>query len=259
MKDLYKKLLDTGTEVLDAFFPPKCLKCGALLPGFAGLSPKSEDLEWKTLLNNINSYFCDHCLCNYCDVDCLSDVVETVPQTQTPMEIRQILAVSQYDGVIRESIHLLKYSDKTVLASPLGRLLFYVFINTYDNHEIDWVIPIPLYRRRMMKRGFNQAFLLIRNFRALWCRLTKTEPLWKINHQLLARRKNTKSQTGFTREERQKNMRGAFVVTDCEKIKGSRIVIVDDVHTTGATSAEAAKVLYAAGASVVDVLVLARV
>lgn len=286
MRELYKILGDVGKEMLNALFPPRCLKCGTFLHGCGAVSSEPNTLleasivEWKDILNNISSFFCEGCVNEGCSFDPFSNNAEsqpgpsklpsacesafsiqplqTLPRAQTPVEIRQILAAVQYDGMIRDAIQLLKYSGKTVLASPLGRLLFYLFVNRYKNHEIDWIVPVPLHRRRMVKRGFNQAFLLIRDFNVLWQRLKGTEPLWKVNYQLLARKKNTKSQTGFTREERRENMTGAFVVTDCEKIKGSRIVMVDDVHTTGATSAEAARVLHAAGAHVVDLLVLAK-
>ncbi len=300
MRFICDTLICLRNGVLDAFFPKKCLKCRALLHGFSGIlqesqssqklqglqelqmlqasqrlqepqsSSPSDTLEWQTLLKNVESYFCHHCLHGFSNniLQNMSKHKKSPPhQTrfyhQKPDGIRNVWAVSNYDGLIKESIHLLKYNGKTVLASPLGQLMFDLFVKKYhtgnnNNDKIDWIVPIPLYRWRMMKRGFNQAFLLVKDFRSSWCRLKGEEPSWQVNYQLLARKKNTKSQTGFTRERRQKNMAGAFMVKDCEKIRGSRILLVDDVHTTGATTLEAAKVLYAEGADVVDVLVLAK-
>ena len=182
--------------------------------------------------------------------------------------VRYLTAAAPYEGLLKESIHLLKYRGKIALAKPLGWILFATFLERYPkveqgvcqdgSHGIDVIAPIPLYRWRMFKRGFNQAYLLIREFTSLWQTLFGSKAPWFMESRLLRRSKNTKTQTGFTREERLKNMQNAFRVTDGSKVNGKNILLVDDVHTTGATTNEAAKVLYDAGAASVDVLVLAK-
>ena len=187
---------------------------------------------------------------------------------QTSSGIRHLTAVASYEGLLKQSIHLLKYRGKIALAKPLGWILFATFLERYPNvepcayqgefHGIDVIAPIPLYRWRMFKRGFNQAYLLIREFTSLWQALFGSKAPWVVEGRLLSRRKNTKTQTGFTREERLKNMQDAFRVTSSATVSGKTILLVDDVHTTGATTNEAAKVLYDADAVSVDVLVLAK-
>ncbi|MBF0201595.1 MAG: hypothetical protein HQK66_09840 [Desulfamplus sp.] len=169
----------------------------------------------------------------------------------------KILAVTMYDGIFRESIHLLKYGGKRVLAKPLGQLLFSVFMKNRAFHDIDYIIPIPLYRARMVKRGFNQSYLIIRDFEKWWYSVKGNKPLWKVDYRLLVRRKNTKTQTGFTKKERLNNMLNAFSPADSGKLEGRRVLLVDDVHTTGATSSEAARVLGESGVVSVNLLVLA--
>lgn len=169
-----------------------------------------------------------------------------------------IMAASRYDGIVKEAIHLLKYSGKTCLADPLGALLFIIFASYCECRSVDFIVPVPLYRSRLMKRGFNQSFLLVRKFRKYWLQWKGTEPEWKIAPEILIRQRNTKSQTGFDKYQRQDNIRGAFVVKKNRDIKGCNILLVDDVHTTGATATEAGKVLLDAGASSVGVVVIAK-
>ncbi|MBF0302518.1 MAG: ComF family protein [Desulfamplus sp.] len=259
-------------NLTDAIFPPKCLKCGRFLTAedscHIGSSAEIEIL--RSALNNpfdqFSKYFCADCLkpqegvdSSYSASDSLSQQDYNLSQQNHQINVQ---AASLYDGVVKESIHLLKYNGKTALANPLGLLLFHTFIRHYDNKPVDFIVPIPLYRWRMVKRGFNQSFLLIRNFSHYWLQWKGTSPEWQIMPEILVRRRNTKSQTGFNRQERRDNIRGAFAVKKRYalngKLIGKHVVIVDDVHTTGATTNEAAKMLIESGASSVGVIVAAR-
>ncbi|MBF0375918.1 MAG: ComF family protein [Desulfamplus sp.] len=174
-----------------------------------------------------------------------------------------LIASSKYGGIIKESIHLLKYNGKTQLAEPLGFILFNTFVQYYSNKSTDLIVPIPLYYWKMVKRGFNQSFLLVRNFKTYWFTLKGSEPAWQIAYDILIRERDTKSQTGFNKEERKNNVKGAFAVRKNDivknRIKGKSIVLVDDVYTTGATAIEACNTLLEAGAASVKLIVLAQV
>ena len=117
--------------------------------------------------------------------------------------------------------------------------------------DYDVVIPVPLHWRRLLWRGFNQAALLA------------SEVAARLNLPLdttsMTRRRRTAPQTARHHDERIKNVRRAFAVSNPERVKGRRILIVDDVMTTGATVDECARVLLRAGAISVDVFTLARV
>jgi len=117
--------------------------------------------------------------------------------------------------------------------------------------DYDVVIPVPLHWRRLWWRGFNQAALLA------------AEVARRLNLPLdttaMSRRRFTLPQTSQHHDERIRNMRRAFIVTNPERITNRRVLIVDDVMTTGATVDECARVLLRAGATSVDVFTLARV
>ncbi|WP_139786871.1 ComF family protein [Desulfamplus magnetovallimortis] len=259
-----------GAEFLDCLFPPKCLKCGFIMSGNKAFSKhfqakipfsfESDLTQWQYFVDSIKSCFCDRCLeylgcCHLCP-----DTDFSLSSFKAPEKsgIRYAWAASRYQGIIKESIHLLKYDDKTVLANRLGKLLFFIFVRKYSGYDIDLIVPIPLYRWRMVKRGFNQSFLLVKDFQRWWFQQKGIEPNWSVNYRCLARRKNTKSQVGFTREERKLNMSNAFTVKRPDDVRKKKVLLVDDVHTTGATSSEAAVRLYDAGADCVDLLVLAN-
>jgi ComF family protein len=149
-----------------------------------------------------------------------------------------------------EAIHMFKYGKKTSLCRPLGLLARETFFRFWDVSAIDLLVPVSLHVKRLRERGFNQAHLLIR-------RWAKEEEI-PFDGRALSRDRWTEPQTSLSRTERQKNIRGAFSVRHSEQIKGRKILLVDDVYTTGATVNECARVLMKAGAQRVDVLTLAR-
>ncbi len=224
----------------------------------------SSDIEiLKADFNNplylFSKYFCNECLKLQRAYELLSYQNYKLPQQSYLIDVH---SSSTYDGLVKESIHLLKYNGKTSLANPLGLLLFHTFIRHYENKDVDFIVPIPLYRWRVFKRGFNQSFLLLRDFKRYWLLWKGSSPTWKIAPEILIRKRDTKSQTGFNREERRENIRGAFAIKKnyAKKgvVKGKNIVLVDDVHTTGATTTEAGKVLLESGAASVGVIVVAQ-
>jgi ComF family protein len=149
-----------------------------------------------------------------------------------------------------EAIHLLKYRKKTSLARPLSTLARETFFQFWDVDGIDLLVSVPLHVKRLRERGFNQAQLLIR-------RWAKQDGI-PFDGLTLFRSRWTEPQTSLSRMERQKNIKGAFSVRHPEKIKGRRVLLVDDVYTTGATVNECARVLMKTSAEFVDVLTLAR-
>jgi len=121
----------------------------------------------------------------------------------------------------------------------------------YSAAVCDVVVPVPLHRRRLWWRGFNQAALL-----AMTIARRLDTP---VELRSLTRSRVTMPQTSKDHDERRRNVRRAFAVTSSSRIRGRRVLLVDDVMTTGATVDECARVLIAAGAARVDVLTLARV
>ena len=163
-----------------------------------------------------------------------------------------------YKDALMAVIHCFKYKGKTQLARPLGTLLFTAFINFWDKMSMDLIVPVPLHVKKMRMRGFNPSFLLVKD----WVRITEILHVEfaniPIDITVLKRRRWTEPQTGLGRKERLANIKNAFHIRNGSKIKGKRILLVDDVYTTGATVNECAKVLLKGGAGQVDVLTLAR-
>jgi ComF family protein len=144
---------------------------------------------------------------------------------------------------LREIIHHLKYADRVSLAGPLGDILRECLQK--ESFQGDVVVPVPLHRSRERIRGFNQAELLA------------SRTGLPVDNRILRRRKNTPSQTGLTRNERKRNLAGAFEVRG--EAAGRKMILVDDVYTTGSTMNEIARTLKRAGAERVEVLTVARV
>jgi ComF family protein len=166
-------------------------------------------------------------------------------------------AVGIHQGGLKDLVHGLKYRGCLGLALPMGRMLRDTFEHHWCTRQVDLVVPIPLHTRRLRQRGFNQSALLLR----AWQRAAPeaaVRPLPQSCSTILVRARRTPPQTGLSRRERRRNIRGAFRVVDPAGVKGQHLLLLDDVFTTGATVEEAARVLRAAGAASVDVLTFTR-
>lgn len=160
-------------------------------------------------------------------------------------------AVALFGDVARDLIHGLKYADRLDLAPPMAAMMAGAGADILADAEA--LVPVPLHRLRLWRRRFNQSATLARvvgrrtgvPVRALW----------------LERRRATVPQVGLDRAARARNVQGAFAVPEMAKgeLRGRRVVLVDDVLTTGATIDACVKALLRAGAGQVDVLVFARV
>lgn len=167
-------------------------------------------------------------------------------------------SAGHYEGPLRALIHHYKYLGHERLGEPLGRLLWEVLRREWEPENIDRVLPVPLHPRRMRQRGFNQAHTLIRRWpalaRASGVRVAKH---W-VDARVLTRCRPTPPQTGLTKTQRADNLTRAFAVRIGTSVGGQRIVVVDDVLTTGATADACARVLMEQGAADVRVLTVAR-
>jgi ComF family protein len=152
-----------------------------------------------------------------------------------------------YDGTLRELIHLFKYDRIRTLAGPLGaRLAAAVPMERC----FDVVVPTPLHWLRRWRRGFNQSDLLAREL---------ARRLRIPVRAALRRRRVTRAQAGLTYARRRANVSGAFTVRRPEWVAGKRVLLVDDVMTTGATANACAAALKQAGAARVTFVAVARV
>lgn len=271
---------------LDAIFPPKCTACGVFTPPqppaathpHPDTSPAGEDPQALVarFARIMGSHVCAACaqgftpihtpLCPRCGIPYSS--TQGVDHlcarcAGTPPVFAKARAAGVHHRTLMTLIHALKYGNKIELAQPLGRLLWEAYVRFWDPGTVDLVIPVPLHPQRMRRRGFNQSALML----ASWPRFSGADPNGadssvgagiEIARGILVRRRATAPQTGLGRRERRANIAAAFEIGDAANLHGRHILLVDDVFTTGATSAECARTLQKSGAARVDVLTVAR-
>lgn len=227
--------------LLDLVYPPHCVACGrmgawlcaACLEGYPAFRP-----PWCLRCGRplARGRVCPAC--------------RRARESAAP-SLDALRSVGPHAGALRAAVHALKYEGVRVLAAPLAALM----ADTYAlaSPAVDVVIPVPLHPRRIRRRGYNQAVLLAQGV---------AERLdLPLAEDWLRRERDTASQVGLTRTERWTNVHGAFRVVasaDAAALAGRRVLLVDDVCTSGATLRAAAGTLRQAGATAVAALTLTR-
>ena len=179
------------------------------------------------------------------------DLMISAAAAARPPAYSRARAVGHYDKTLRKLIHALKFHDRQEVRHLLAAWLCRA--GTELIAEADLIVPVPLYRRRLLTRRFNQSAMLAHEV----SRLTGVP----ANPMALRRTRRTRSQVGLTAKQREKNVSGAFAVpaTMRSSIAGRRILLIDDVITTGATVEACTRALMACNAANVDVLAVALV
>lgn len=175
-----------------------------------------------------------------------------------PPPFRRAVAYGPYEGRMRDAIRALKYDGLRPVAHRLGAMLALAMEKLDGEAPFALlVVPVPLHRAKHAQRGFNQARLLAI---AAIAALRKQDSRWslKLAPRTLLRQRATETQAGLTPHQRRQNLRGAFAVADPSAVKAKKILLIDDILTTGATAREAAVALRRAGADEVWVATLAR-
>jgi ComF family protein len=233
-----------GSLLLDALLPPQCLACRAIVERAGQLCATC----WRGM-SFIAPPYCACCGLPF-EVEAGQDAL-CGECLATPRAFDRARAVLRYDGSSRGPILAFKHGDRTDAAPAFARWLLPAVGDLLA--EADLIVPVPLHRWRLWRRRYNQAALL-----ALRLRRLARKP---VAPDLLQRRRATPSQGRLSRAERLRNVTGAFAVPPRRRaaVAGKRILLVDDVMTTGATVEACARALRKAGASHVDVACLARV
>jgi competence protein ComFC len=234
--------LDTG---LGFFYPQLCQLCenehASAKDGFVG--PKC----W-TQVRFIRPPFCERCGLPF--EGALTTTFECTNCRELELHFSSARSAVVAKTVVLEVIHRFKYQRALWFENFLADLLVREAAPELRGQKWDFIAPVPLHSLKERQREFNQAEILARHL----SEATKIP----LNTRLLRRVEATMTQTVLTREQRAENMRGAFVVRGGAKLNGEKIILVDDVFTTGATTSECAKALKAAGAGEVCVWTVAR-
>lgn len=239
------KLLRAGLRsAIGIVYPPSCIACQAATGEAQALCPAC----WGDI-NFIERPYCERLGTPFA-ID-LGDGLVSPAAIADPPVFTRARAVCRFDGTARELVHRLKYGDRTDLAVTLGRMMAQAGRELLPDANL--LVPVPLHRTRLWSRRFNQAAAL--------AQIVSRQSGIPLAPLALARVKRTRQQVGLTRAQRADNLQGAFRVLPNMRpqIEGRRILLVDDVLTTGSTANAAARALLRAGASAVDVLTFARV
>ena len=229
--------------VIDFIYPPRCSFCGHVCGNDEGIC--------DACLSQI--HYINRPLCICCGKPFPHDFAadhfcgECITQKRYFSKAR---AVGAYNGIFRKALHRFKYQWRHCLATPLGTLMAKRMEAFLSDGTYHFIVPVPLHPRRLRKRGFNQALVLGRSVSS-----TYHIPLDRSN---LVRMRWTQSQVGLSKRQRKDNVRDAFAVLDRTRIIKKRILLLDDIYTSGSTVDECSKVLITAGARQVDILTLAR-
>ncbi|MDR0311014.1 MAG: ComF family protein [Acidobacteriota bacterium] len=232
---------------LNLFYPEECFACSSPVARRqdCGLC---DDCWRKVLALRIEGALCPSCgvplpgfaegVGNLC-LECI----------RRPPPYSGARSFGYYSSEMRRVIHELKFKGRRPLVKLLAPLLADVFFESWRRDDFDCLVAVPLHRARRRERGFNQAELLCRA-------LARIIGLPEL--RILRRAAATKSQVGLSDAQRLENVRNAFKCTSIGHVAGKRILLVDDVMTTGATVASASRALIDAGAEKVSVLTAAR-
>lgn len=170
---------------------------------------------------------------------CREQIRPVPPGTELPVGLVDVLSVGYHEEALRAAVLKLKFRRDAPLAEPLGRLLADALRPYHSEWQADGLVPVPIHWSRQWERGFNQSELLAQRVsRAL---SLPVKPA-------LVRRRRTPPQVGLEAVARQRNLQGAFATRPQASVAGRRLILVDDVRTTGSTLAECAAVLKNAGA-----------
>jgi ComF family protein len=247
-KSIFARMAQFGRAtlriVLDTALPPLCASCRAPLGNPGGLCPAC----WSRVAF-IAPPYCERLGIPF-TYDPGPGILSREAIADPPSSGRARAAV-RYDDVARDLVHRLKYGDRLDLATAMGRWMARAGRELLE--DADALVPVPLHWRRLWGRRFNQAAALAKVVAATGGRPVLTGALRRM--------RATPQQVGLSRSERAVNVQGAFAVTPDDKaaIYGKRLVLVDDVLTSGATVDTCARTLLRVGARNVDVLVFARV
>jgi len=225
-------------HVLDFALPPRCAGCAEIIDELDGFCAEC----WLTL-DWLGSVGCEHCgmpleatdaaLCGRC--------------LAAPPPLDRMRAAVAYGPLSRVIALKLKYGRKIALARTMARYMAPLRGPVSDGI----LVPVPLHRRRLWWRGFNQAGLIAKQLGAAWS--------MPVDQYLLRRVRPTPPLKGMNQAERQRAVGGAFVTMEGRRIEGRTVILIDDVLTTGSTAAACAKALRTAGAGRVELICWARV
>ena len=219
-------------KILNLIYPPMCGICGKFNDDF--LCPKCQKILENEAVFGIDKY----------------EKIKIEKNLQERKYFNEHLYIFEYEGIIRRIILKYKFQDKAYLYKTFVNFLlknknFFEFIKKYDT-----IIPVPISRKRRAVRGYNQSELIVKEIANFTNLKEESDCLFKI--------KNVIEQSKLNKEERQKNIQGVYELRNKEKLYKNKILLVDDIYTTGSTVNECSKVLRGAKPKQIGIFTIAK-
>lgn len=191
-------------------------------------------------------------LCNKCNINLKKEAVLGVDDYRNNKEkfFDEHLYIFVYSGIIRNTILNYKFNNKSYIYKTITKFLLKneKFVEIIKSYDI--IIPVPLSKKRMKERGYNQSELIAKE-------ISKTLNI-ALNKRGLIKKQNTVAQSTLNKEERQQNSKGAYSLRYQKKIQSKKVLIVDDIYTTGSTVNECSKIILKANPEKIGILTIAK-
>lgn len=242
--NMQKYLSNLWNFAIKSIFPPKCVRCNDIVTSDATLC--------LTCWNNIE--FIEEPSCKQCGIPFKFDIKNSsicIKCNGNTFCFDSASSIFKYDKFSKKIIHNLKYGDKTYLSNYLATWVKKK-IFTRSTHKYNWIVSVPMHRKQLNNRLYNQSTLLAKS-------LSKKLNVPFLNNALI-KTKYTHAQTSMNKYNRRTNIKDSFAFNDIYKtlIKNSSIILIDDVYTTGATLNECSKILKKHHCSQIKVVTIAR-
>lgn len=211
-------------QILNLFYPPVCGICGKLNQNF---------------------------LCQKCNNTLKNQAKFNVENFQKKEKyFKELLYIFKYEGIIRKTILKYKFQEESYLYKTFVNFIlknqkFFEFIKSYDT-----IVPVPISKKRYKERGYNQSYLIAKEI----SKKTKLE----LQDRCIIKSKNVIEQSKLNKEEREKNIKDVYEIIDKETLQNKRIILVDDIYTTGNTVNECCRILQKAQPKSISVIVIAK-
>ncbi len=221
---LCNKCYDLYEIINNIIFPPCCLICG----------------KW-----NINI------LCKECKKEIYEKAIFQIEEKNANYYFEKHIYLFQYEGKIRNLILDYKFKDKSYLYKIFSEIVTKNKKICGILKKYDIIIPVPIHTRRKKQRGYNQSELIARE-------IAKSEQNLKYENKILKKEKHTVPQSSLSKEQRKQNVQNVYKLENQEKIRNKKIILFDDIYTTGSTANACAKILKENGAKEIIVLTIAK-
>ena len=220
------KTVPNVSKILNIIYPPICGICGKI---------------------NKNS------LCKKCEIELKKQAENRITNNGEEIQdkyFNELMYIFKYEGQIRQLIIDYKFNEKSYIYKTFVNFLLKnkkIFENI---KKYDTIVPVPISKKRYKERGYNQSYLIAKEI----SKNTKLE----LQNRCIIKSKNVIEQSKLNKEEREKNIKGVYEIIDKENLQNKRIILVDDIYTTGNTVNECCRILQKAQPKSISVIVIAK-